>query len=65
MTYRITATRIDNNGVRISDNSIETLGDAACREYDTKREAQSVADELTDSRDDYGMADAKYEVVEA
>lgn len=65
MSYKIIATRIDTDGMLIASNNAETLGDACGREYDTEAEAQAVCDELTASRDEYGMADAEYEVVEA
>ena len=44
--YKITATAIDSNGVEISSNTAETLGEAYGMTYLTKERAEEVRDEL-------------------
>jgi hypothetical protein len=44
--YKITATAIDNNGVTISSNTAETLGDAYAMTYLTRERADEVRDDL-------------------
>lgn len=63
-TYKITATRIDNNGVRVWSSNAETLGEAFRKSYSTREEAESAKEYLDDSKDDFGMEDAEYEVAE-
>lgn len=64
MSYKITATRIDNNGVRVWSSNAETLGDAYGKSYATREEAEVAVAALEASKGEYDMADAEYSVEE-
>jgi hypothetical protein len=63
-TYKITATRIDNNRVRVSSSDAETLGDAYMVTYISRTEAEQMAQELENYKGRYNMTDAKFELIE-
>lgn len=60
-TYKITATIIDNNGVRVWSSNAETLGEYFGRTFATRAEAEEAAENLSDE----GLATAEYSVEEA
>ncbi len=61
-TYKITATRIDNNGVRVWSSNAETLGEAFQKSFATREEAESAMEDLDDTKAEVGMEDAEFSV---
>ena len=61
--YKITATATDSNGVEISSNTAETLGEAYGMTYTIKERAEEVAEELASDLPE-GYESSKYEVEE-
>jgi hypothetical protein len=61
--YKITATAIDNNGVKISSNTAETLGEAFQMTYLTRERADEVRDYLASDLPE-GYESSEYAVEE-
>lgn len=59
--YKIVASALDHNGVRVDTNSAESLGAAYSVAYDTEAEAEAVAADLR--ADDIGLVEPIYTVV--
>lgn len=63
--YKITATAIDNNGVCISSNTAETLGEAYGVTYLTRERADEVRDDLeSDIPEGYESSEYSVEEIE-
>lgn len=61
--YKITATATDSNGVRISSNTAETLGEAYGVTYLTRERAEEARDNLASDLPE-GYETSEYEVEE-
>lgn len=59
--YKITATAADSNGVLISSNTAETLGDAYGVTYLTRERAEEVRDDLASDLPE-GYETSEYEI---
>lgn len=65
-TYKITATTLDNNGVRVWSGNAETLGEYYGKTFATREEAEAAAENLDAEKSDYPeLATAEYSVEEA
>lgn len=62
--YRVTATRIDGNGVQVWSRNAETTGDLLNKTFATRVEAEEAAEAAQDEAEEYDMADAEYSTEE-